>query len=74
MIDLASTDFLDPKWQWSCREVERSDFAVDEVGRLVQVVDTLEACTREVGGVRAIVSKFGPIERTKHGKTKHFLI
>ena len=38
------------------------------------MVDTLEASTREVGGVRPIVSKFGFVERTKHGKTKHRLI
>ena len=49
------------------------------VSRLVQagyltVVETLEACPREVGGVRPIVSKFGFVERTKHGKTKHRLI
>ena len=59
MIDLA-VDFPDPRWWETCREVERSDYAVDVVGRLVQagyltVVDTLEAGTRQVGGLRPIV-------------------
>ena len=53
VIGLASMDFPDPRWRESYREVERSDHALDEVGCLVRagyltVVDTLEACTREV--------------------------
>ena len=78
-LDPVETDFGDPEARRSYQSVEADPHAFEEVERLrskgfLTRHSTLAECRADLGGQHPVVSKFGMITKSKHGKTKRRLI